>query len=159
MINGKRCTEFEKKAKMETKRPISTRKLQANRNNAKRSTGPKSERGKAFSRRNALKHGILSCSVDFPDGTAAADSSLLQLSGSHSSEMLRAESTEIGSIWGKLARVVAFERECAEHPGGLERNAHLICRYERTLTRQLHARIRECAGISDDDLKEKRSSR
>jgi hypothetical protein len=130
MINGKRCTEFEKKAKMETKRPISTRKLQANRSNAKRSTGPRSERGKAFSRRNALKHGILSCSVDFPDG----------------------------SIWGKLARVVAFEQECAERPGGLERNAHLICRYERTLTRQLHARIRECAGVFDDGLKEKRSS-
>src|ERR1700676_2414808 len=107
MINGKRCTEFEKKAKMETKRPISTCKLQANRNNAKRSTGPRSERGKAASRRNALKHGILSYSVDFPDGPSAADSSLLHLNGLYSSGLLGADSTEIGRIWGKLARVVA----------------------------------------------------
>ena len=156
--NSKRRTEFDKKAGMETKRPISARKLQANRNNAKRSTGPRSERGKAASCRNALKHGILSCSVDSPDGPPAADSSLLNLSGLYSSETLGAESTEIGRIWGKLARVVAFEQDSAERPGGLERNAHLICRYERMLTRQLHTRIRECAGVSDDELKETRSN-
>jgi hypothetical protein len=34
------------------------RQLEANRRNAKRSTGPKTEKGKAMSRRNALKHGL-----------------------------------------------------------------------------------------------------
>jgi hypothetical protein len=143
---------------MEPKRPISARKLEANRNNAKRSTGPRSERGKAASRRNAFKHGILSCTVDFPNGTSAADSSLASLGELHSSEVLGTDSAEIGLIWGKLARVIAFEQECSKHSGGLERNARLIYRYERTLTRQLHARIREGAAVSGDGLKHARSS-
>ena len=37
---------------------VSDRKLRANRENAKKSTGPKTLRGKAYSRRNALKHGL-----------------------------------------------------------------------------------------------------
>lgn len=36
----------------------SFKKILANRENAKRSTGPRSEEGKSFSRRNALKHGL-----------------------------------------------------------------------------------------------------
>ena len=39
---------------------ISERKLQANRANAKKSTGPRTARGKAFSRGNATKHGLRS---------------------------------------------------------------------------------------------------
>ncbi len=37
---------------------IPERKLKANRENAKKSTGPKTIRGKAFSRQNAFKHGL-----------------------------------------------------------------------------------------------------
>ncbi len=37
---------------------ISERKLRANRENAKKSTGPRTDRGKRFSCRNALKHGL-----------------------------------------------------------------------------------------------------
>src|SRR5439155_19081929 len=40
------------------KRPISARKSEANRQNALRSTGPRTTRGKAKSRGNALKHGF-----------------------------------------------------------------------------------------------------
>src|SRR5712692_6027546 len=36
----------------------SDRQMNANRNNARRSTGPKSDPGKAASSRNALKHGL-----------------------------------------------------------------------------------------------------
>ena len=36
---------------------VSDKKREANRNNAKNSTGPKSERGRAASRQNAVKHG------------------------------------------------------------------------------------------------------
>lgn len=53
-------------------RTISERKLLANRANAKKSTGPRTERGKSWSRRNAVKHGLLSNAVLFhSDGTAA----------------------------------------------------------------------------------------
>ncbi len=46
-------------------RLISERKLEANRENAKKSSGPRTARGKAFSRRNAVKHGL--CASDlFP---------------------------------------------------------------------------------------------
>ena len=37
---------------------ISEHKLNANRENSKKSTGPRTLRGKAYSRRNALKHGL-----------------------------------------------------------------------------------------------------
>jgi len=41
-----------------SKPPISERKLAANRQNATRSSGPKTEHGKANSAKNAIKHGI-----------------------------------------------------------------------------------------------------
>src|ERR1700722_13705538 len=37
---------------------VSSRKVEANRRNARKSTGPRTSRGKAFSSRNALKHGL-----------------------------------------------------------------------------------------------------
>ena len=38
---------------------VSLKKIEANRRNAKKSTGPKTGRGKAAVRYNALKHGVL----------------------------------------------------------------------------------------------------
>jgi len=49
------------------KRDISEGRLRANRANAKKSTGPKTARGKAYCRRNAVKHGLLSKQVLFSD--------------------------------------------------------------------------------------------
>ena len=131
------------------KRAISERKLQANRANAKRSTGPRTEAGKAAARRNALKHGILSRSVDPPNASAACHLRMPKSNGSLVSEALGTSPglQEIDRIWSKLARIVVFERECAQRPDGLERNERLICRYERMLTRQLHDRIREWTGL------------
>jgi hypothetical protein len=43
---------------------VSERKLKANRENARKSTGPKTPRGKAFSRRNAVKQRAV-CAIDF----------------------------------------------------------------------------------------------
>jgi hypothetical protein len=49
---------------------VSQRKLNANRKNALKSTGPKTARGKAHSRRNAFTHGLTAKSILFgPDGT------------------------------------------------------------------------------------------
>jgi len=44
-------------AKKSTGRPISPKKLDANRRNSKKSTGPRTARGKERSRLNSLKHG------------------------------------------------------------------------------------------------------
>jgi hypothetical protein len=45
------------------KRPISERRIQANRRNALNSSGPKTERGKRTVARNAIKHGLLAREV------------------------------------------------------------------------------------------------
>ena len=42
----------------ERKRPISERRILANRQNALKSTGPKTPHGKSYSRKNSLKHGF-----------------------------------------------------------------------------------------------------
>jgi hypothetical protein len=46
------------------KQPVSVRKGEANRQNASKSTGPKTARGKANSRRNAIKHGLFIRVID-----------------------------------------------------------------------------------------------
>jgi len=52
--------------------PTSERKVNANRENAKQSTGPKTPQGKAYSRGNALKHGLTAKRVLFNAGTDCA---------------------------------------------------------------------------------------
>src|SRR5882762_5349783 len=66
-------------AKGENTSTVSERKLEANRENAKRSTGPRTVEGKARSRFNALKHGLLAKQIMFsPDG-ALLDEGLHEL--------------------------------------------------------------------------------
>jgi hypothetical protein len=57
---------------------ISDRKLAANRQNAQRSTGPRTERGKRNSRRNALKHGVLVSKLLVMDGLGTEDAVAFQ---------------------------------------------------------------------------------
>jgi hypothetical protein len=51
------------------KRAGSIRKVQANRTNALKSTGPKTPNGKGYSRRNAVKHGLFAMDVITRDGS------------------------------------------------------------------------------------------
>ena len=51
-----------------TKKIVSLRKIEANRRNALRSTGPRTRRGENFSRWNALEHGLLVQQVVLPAG-------------------------------------------------------------------------------------------
>jgi hypothetical protein len=54
--------------KLRTSDMASIRQIEANRRNAKRSTGPKTAGGKARSSRNALRHGLAgSCTPDDPE--------------------------------------------------------------------------------------------
>lgn len=143
------------KDQVKTNGPISEQKLRANRANAKRSTGPKTEAGKAVSRRNALKHGILSRSLDLPSTIPSFDLPSVKLDGLFASAIPGTDSApkEISALWDKLAKVLAFEKECLQRTGGLGRYGLLIQRYERMLTRQLHARIRERSDLSVTDWK------
>ena len=54
---------------------------------------------------------------------------------------------ELRWLRNRLERLVAFEQNCAKDPDLLERNARLIGRYDRMLTRQLHKHVRECANL------------
>ena len=55
------------------KRPISERRIQGNRRNALRSTGPVTERGKRAVARNAIKHGVLAREVVITAGDGKED--------------------------------------------------------------------------------------
>ena len=56
---------------------VSLKKLEANRKNALRSTGPRTRKGKAAVKRNALKHGILAREIVIPGREDAVEFSKL----------------------------------------------------------------------------------
>jgi hypothetical protein len=71
-----------KNGSAEEKQPqqmVSPRKLQANRENAKKSTGPRTARGKRISSFNALKHGLQAKKVIFATDGKLLDEGLQQL--------------------------------------------------------------------------------
>ncbi len=61
--NSKHSSIQKARASTFRKRPTSERRIQANRRNALRSTGPKAERGKRTVAHNAIKHGFLAREV------------------------------------------------------------------------------------------------
>ena len=130
---------------MDPKKPISEKRLQANRANARRSTGPKTAAGKAAVRRNALKHGLLSRTVSLlPDEVESFDSIQLKMAKSQPPETVEDRQTleEIARIWCKLEKVMRLEIESnADGARGRTAAPRLIHRYESRLSRQLHARI------------------
>lgn len=122
---------------------VSQKKLIANRQNALRSTGPRTARGKAAACRNALRHGILSRTIDFPPD--AVNSALSSMSNTEASTFYGKQMLEgTAQIWWKLARVVTLENHSVfQGSDALKLAPWLIFRYETMLVRQLHARIRE----------------
>lgn len=94
---------------------VSLRKLSANRQNGLKSTGPKTPRGKAFSRRNASKHGLLARQMsDF--GAHGEDpweySELLEGLREQYQPVGRAEELEVERIsqsWWRLKRAHRYE--------------------------------------------------
>ncbi len=137
------------------KRSISERKLRANRANAKRSTGPRTKAGKAISRRNALKHGIMSRAIDLPTEITTADRRWFKAAGLLTSGSGAEDSftPDVVCILERMVRVLALEKDCTQCPDRLKQNGKLLHRYERMLSGQLHARIRELAGLKAQDGK------
>src|SRR5579884_633183 len=69
---ARRAAEREARKLAEKQQPISEAKLAANRANAEKSTGPKSEEGKSRSSRNSFKHGLYSKQLVLPGEEPAA---------------------------------------------------------------------------------------
>lgn len=100
----------------ETPLPISERRLKANRENAKKSTGPRTVLGKAYSRANAVKHGLFARDL-FPELELPTESRE-QFQDLH--RQLRQEYQPVGSLeameveriaicWWRLRRVRLYE--------------------------------------------------
>jgi hypothetical protein len=99
----------------EKKRTVSIRKIEANRQNALKSTGPKTLKGKVYSARNAVKHGLFSRQVmDFishgEDPTEYEE--ILNGLGAKYQPMGTAEELEVQRIalsWWRLKRAWRYE--------------------------------------------------
>jgi len=146
---------------MKIRRQISHKKLQANRANASRSTGPRTPAGKAAVRRNALRHGLRSDTLSArPDECVELFNDLLLSLRSAGEPRSKEEETlleEIAERWWKLRRLI--QPQCKYLNGisdpGSDRSAtlSLLRRYEGSLSKQLSARIhrwirlRKGAGI------------
>jgi hypothetical protein len=138
-------------------REASAKRIAANRENAKRSTGPKTPEGKAVARLNAMKHGIFSemTVVDFEDEDD------LEVFG----RRMRAELAPVGelelaladrlvSLAWRIRRLTGIEGELLE-AGNSDRQPgcafggytgeklQRLNRYETTLDRQLYRTLHE----------------
>jgi hypothetical protein len=96
--------------------PISEKKLEANRRNAQKSAGPRTQKGKDRSRWNALKHGLLSKQVVVPlkegkESEAAWERLLAQLREDLAPQGALEEMMveRIAASYWRLGRAVRFE--------------------------------------------------
>ena len=79
MTNEKHKPASNNEANDNNREKISERKLAANRANAGKSTGPRTERGKSHSRLNSWKHGLLARTVLFDCNGNCVEPELLEL--------------------------------------------------------------------------------
>jgi len=145
---------------MEIRRPISEKKLQANRANANKSTGPKTSAGKAAVRRNALKHGLRSnmLSVRPTECVEYFYGMFLSIKTTGEPETVEEKTLleEIAGLWWKLRRLVQQQGDLLSRSSdpGLDRPAilQLFRRYEGSLSRQLSVRIHRWVELRRNPL-------
>lgn len=96
--------------------PVSERRIQANRKNALRSTGPKTARGKQIVGRNAIKHGILAREVVITAGDGKENPEefhdLVERLGEHYQPVGVVEELlveKIATCWWRQSRVLRAE--------------------------------------------------
>jgi hypothetical protein len=128
---------------------ISSVKQAANRRNAKRSTGPRTGRGKARSRRNAVKHGL---SVPALDGLAAQE--VRNLAARFAAEGFVAEALPLAQASHDLRRIreirdglvfVAMMPSSPEDRSTSIINLSRLERYERRARSRLVATLQSLA--------------
>lgn len=129
---------------------ISQKQLEANRENAKLG-GVKTEEGKAISRYNALRHGLLSQEVLLE---GEDEETLLELEKRLRNELKPATEIELllvdriaANIW-RLKRALGMEKgEVISDGGGLMYNSDKFFRYEIMLERSVYKALHELQRI------------
>lgn len=127
------------------KKPSSPRKVRANRENARRSTGPKTPRGKSIVSRNAFKHGLTARDfvvpeVDGEEGLQEFMGVLDALAKDHRAALKQIAAAELASCFWKLGRARRCETEEIAGSRGTEwvlKAMEKFLRYEIQLRRQL----------------------
>ncbi len=115
---------------------ISFRKTEANRCNARRSTGPRTRLGKLRISRNAVKHGLTSQPTHFANSrTCSLEDDLKAVSDQLVACRLRRGSILAAAMTGRSNELNAIELD------GLFRTLELAIRYERDLLRFRRARL------------------
>jgi len=147
----------------EKPRPISEKKLEANRRNAQKSTGPVSEEGKKISSMNALKHGLLARDMVVTRGPYKEDEmellELLESEWERWNPVGRAEELEVEKIahcYWRTMRAVRYETSTIEkraagvrdrHEGRLQRHFEDALQYGHVM--RLEGSARGLAHIID----------
>ncbi len=116
-------SEAEKVVENADHHPISQKKLEANRANAKFSTGPRTERGKRHSRRNSLKHGLFTSVLLVEGEDAGAFKKLVHDLMQEIEPVGRRECIDVEQLavyaWN-LRRVFQWENSIRQEPGLLD---------------------------------------
>jgi hypothetical protein len=112
-----------------------SKKVTANRRNARLSTGPRTEEGKSRSRRNSLKHGILAPALLITEGEGAEDPDEFDgLLG-----RLRRDLAPVGTLEEMLVEKIAVscwrQRRALRCEAGSVRRAFLQLHFETNLER------------------------
>jgi len=133
------------------------KQIEANKLNAEKSTGPKTEEGKAISKHNAIKHGLLSEQVLMKNEN---EEDLLELEKKLRSELKPATEIElllvdkIASGFWRLKRALSFEDGeviCSQlmtgSSMGLMHDADRFFRYETMLEKGIYKALHELERI------------
>jgi len=104
----------DKVSSTERRKPTSEKKIQANRRNARRSTGPRTARGKRIASRNSTKHGLCAADVVNPNvGEKVEDFQNLLASLTQEYQPIGKTETllveQIASYWWRLRRALRAE--------------------------------------------------
>ena len=143
------------------KKPVSARKQSANRHNSKRSTGPRTARGKSHSRMNSTKHGILARKTLFTADGDVRDPELLnffnQLRDEHDGDDLYSQfvTTDLLIAYHGFLRALDLEQELGEkgkwYPIADDQLARFMTRHRKTLHQNFNLLLKLKRGRTQED--------